>query len=203
MSMLDNKALSVIKDFSYKNSLKDDIHGFIHVERVYDLCLKIGKEVNANLLVLQVAALLHDIGRFHEKNEIDKTNHAELSAEMTLKFLQSKQFIITDRDIENIVHSIKAHSFSNIVIPESLEAKVLSDSDKLDVLGAIGLCRTIGFTVKNQGEIDQVIEHLENKILKLMDLLFLEISRQMAEERQQIIIDFYNKIKKERLINFK
>ena len=99
MSMLDNKALSVIKDFSYKNSLKDDIHGFIHVERVYDLCLKIGKEVNANLLVLQVAALLHDIGRFHEKNEIDKTNHAELSAEMTLKFLQSKQFIITDRDI--------------------------------------------------------------------------------------------------------
>lgn len=190
--------LSIVKKFAINNSEKDDIHGFLHVERVHNLCLEIGKELGANRLVLEIASLLHDIGRIKKNQAVNRKNHAELSAEIALRFLNSKNFQISQEELNNIIHSIRAHSFSNNVIPTTLEAKILSDADKLDALGAIGVYRTIGFTVKNQGGIDQVIEHLEKKIMKLKDLLYLENSRKIAEERQQIILDFYNKIKKER-----
>jgi len=197
--MLNDNTLSLIRDFAFNNSENDDIHGFSHVERVYDLCLKLGKKLNANLLVLQIAALLHDIGRINEKSNCDNKNHAEISADIALNYLISKNLNISDEDIENIIHSIKAHSFSNSVIPESLEAKILSDADKLEALGAIGLYRTIGFTVQNHGGIDQVIEHLKNKIMKLKDLLYLDISKKIAKVRQQIIIEFYESVQEELL----
>jgi uncharacterized protein len=79
-----------------------------------------------------------------------------------------------------------------------LEAKILSDADKLDALGAIGLYRTIGFTLERNGNLDDVIEHLENKILKLKDMLFLDDSKKIAKSREFILHDFYTKIKDEK-----
>lgn len=196
--MLEREIVSNVRIYAFENSEKDDIHGLLHVERVFNLCLKIGKELGANLLILKISALLHDIGRKH-KNYISKNkNHAELSADMTSNFLKSMDFKISQKDIENIIHSIRSHSFSNNVKAQTLEAKILSDADKLDALGAIGLYRIIGFTVKNKGGIQQVIEHLERKIMKLKDQLYLDVSKQMAVEKHKIILDFYNKIKKER-----
>lgn len=196
--MIDNNIISKVRKFTFDNSEKDDIHGFNHVERVYEICIKIGEKLDANIDLLKISVLLHDIGRIDEKNDSLKRNHAEISAEKAFKFLTSQDFNISIDDVDKIIHCIKAHSFSNNIIPKTLEAKILSDVDKLDALGAIGLYRTIGFTVKNQGGIDQIIEHLENKIMKLKDLLVLDISRNIAEKRQQIILDFYNKIKKEK-----
>ncbi|MFX1379226.1 MAG: HD domain-containing protein [Promethearchaeota archaeon] len=195
--MLDYKILSLIRDFAFNNSEKDDIHGFSHVERVYNLCLKLGKFLRADLRILQIASLLHDIGRIHEI-DINKKNHAELSAEIALEFLQSKGFSISYEEQNNIIHCIRSHSFSNNSNPQTLEAKILSDADKLDALGAIGLYRTIGFTIKKKGGLDQVIEHLENKILNLKDQLYLDISKEMAKERESIIRDFYKEILKQK-----
>ncbi|MBA7631382.1 putative protein YedJ [subsurface metagenome] len=196
--MYEKEIVTIIRKYAYEKSEKDDIHGFSHVERVFNLCLRLGKKLGANLLILKVAALLHDIGRINKNKVYSNKNHAEMSAEMASEFLKSNDFRLSYEVYDNIIHSIKAHSFSNNISPKTLEAKILSDADKLDALGAIGLYRTIGFTVKNQGGIDQVIKHLENKIMKLKDLLFLDISRKIAKERQHIILDFYNKIKKER-----
>ena len=195
--MSDENLLSLIKDFAIKNSERDDIHGFQHVERVYNLCIQIGMKLNANLLILKIAALLHDIGRLKEKETTDNMNHAEISAEMAAEFLNAYDFTIPQDDFDNIIHSIKAHSFSMKLKPKTLEAKILSDADKLDAIGAIGLYRTIGFTVKNNGGIKQVIEHLERKIMKLKDRMYLESSKVIAESRHQIILEFYNKIKGE------
>ncbi|MFX1420169.1 MAG: HD domain-containing protein [Promethearchaeota archaeon] len=199
--MLNNKILTLIRDFAFNNSEKDDLHGFSHVERVYNLCLKLGKRLKANLLVLQIAALLHDIGRIDEKNNIDNKNHAEISADIALEYLISNNLNISDEDIRNIVQSIRAHSFSNNIMPESLEAKILSDVDKIDALGAIGLYRTISFTILNKGGIKELIEHLKNKIIKLKDRLYLDISKKIAEKRQKIILEFYREIKDEILIS--
>ncbi|MFX1328309.1 MAG: HD domain-containing protein [Promethearchaeota archaeon] len=196
--MLEEDFVSFVKKYASENSMNDDIHGFLHVQRVFNLCLRLGKELNANLLVLKIAALLHDIGRKIKKKTSNNINHGELSAEIASQFLQSQDYTLSAEDFENIIHCIRSHSFSNNSNPQTLEAKILSDVDKLDALGAIGLYRTIGFTVKNQGGIDQVIKHLDNKIMKLKDLLFLDISRKTAEKRQQIILDFYNLIKKEK-----
>jgi uncharacterized protein len=193
--MNEDKSISKIKDFAIKNSEKNDIHGFDHVKRVFNLCIVIGEKLNCDLEILKIAALLHDIGRIHEKNE--GRNHAEISADKAKQFLTSGKFNLTQNDIERITHCIQAHSFSNEITPKTLEAKILSDADKLDALGAIGLYRTIGFTILRNGDLEDVIEHLENKILVLKDLLYIEESKRIAEQRQKIILNFYNKIKEQ------
>lgn len=193
--MLEKDIIKTVKDFAINCSKKDDIHGFPHVERVYDMCIEIGEKLKSNLHVLRISALLHDIGRVKESEDVHGKNHAEISAEMASEFLRSKALNLSREDVENVTHCIQAHSFSNNVVPKTLEAKILSDADKLDALGAIGLYRTIGFTVQNNGGIERVIHHLENKILKLKDQMYLDISKEIAEKRQQIILEFYNKIK--------
>ena len=197
--MSDDNLISIVRKFAVENSEKNDIHGFAHVERVYNTCVKIGKKLNANLKVLRIAALLHDVGRIHENGDKLKRNHAEISADMSKDFLSSIGFSLVKDDINNIIHSIKAHSFSNKVIARTLEAKILSDADKLDALGAIGIFRTIGFTLENKGGIIQIIEHLENKILKLKEQMFLEYSKSISKDRHNSVLDFYNKLKKERV----
>jgi len=195
--MLDNNFIPKVRKFAIDNSEKDDIHGFLHVERILNLCLQLGKHLDANLLILEIAALMHDIGRKYKNETSSSKNHAELSAEMAFKFLNSYDFKLSQDDFDNIIHCIRSHSFSNKSNPQTLEAKILSDADKLDALGAIGLYRTISFTIMNKGGIKEVIEHLENKILKLKDQLYLDASKEIAKERQKIIIDFYNEIKDE------
>lgn len=175
----------------------DDIHGYGHTERVFQMCIKIGEELRVNLYVLKLAALLHDIGRYHNTNHSQSTNHAEISAEIASNYLQKLNFKFNQNDLENIIHCIKAHSFSNNIFPKTLEAKILSDVDKLDALGAIGLYRTIGYTTKLNGTIEDVLTHLKSKIFKLKDQLFLDISKEIAQKRYEIINHFYSEIKNE------
>lgn len=197
--MLENEIIFKIRNFALENSERNDIHGFSHVERVYNTCVKIGQKLNANMKILKIAALLHDIGRIDEKKDNLKRNHAEISAIKAEKFLNINSFNLSEKERDEIIHSIKAHSFSNSISPLTPEAKILSDADKLDAIGAIGIYRTISYcTIQNKGGINQVIEHLENKILKLKDQLYLDISKKIAKERHKIVLHFYNKIKKER-----
>ncbi len=195
--MINDKILLKVRKFAYDNSDKNDIHGFKHIERVAKISSEIGAVLNANLLVIKIAALLHDVGRSLKKEDEVK-NHAEISAELAENFIIKNNFDITIEDVENILHCIRAHSFSNDLEPITLEAKILSDADKLDALGAIGLYRTIGFTISRNRGLDDVIEHLENKILKLKNRLYLDISKEIAESREKLIIKFYNEIKEEK-----
>ncbi len=195
--MHTNEMLSEVRTFAYNNSEKNDIHGFMHVERVLKLSSEIGTVLNANLPVIKIAALLHDVGRFLKKND-EVRNHAEISADIAENFIMKNNFNIAIEDVENILHSIRAHSFSNDLEPKTLEAKILSDADKLDALGAIGLYRIIGFTILRNGGLDDVIEHLENKILKLKNRLYLDISTEIANSREKLIIKFYNEIKEQK-----
>ena len=192
-----NDILSKVRTFAYNNSEKNDIHGFKHVERVLKLSSEIGAVLKANLPVIKIAALLHDVGRSLKKEDEVK-NHAEISAELAENFITKNNFNIAIEDVENILHCIRAHSFSNDLEPITLEAKILSDADKLDALGAIGLYRTIGFTVSRNRGLDDVIEHLENKILKLKNRLFLDVSKEIAKSREKTIINFYEKINEQK-----
>ena len=199
MSNFREDLFSKVINFARENSEQGDIHGYQHVQRVYDLCLKIGKELKANLKILKTAALLHDIGRIKENTVQFNKSHSVISAELAKSFLNSLSSYYSPEEIEQIIHCIRAHSYSSIIDPNSLEAKVLSDADKLDALGAIGLYRTIIYSHNSIkiGGIVKVIEHLESKILKLKDQMYLDISKEIAKERHKIILDFYNEIKKE------
>jgi uncharacterized protein len=183
-----------VKNYAIVNSEQGDIHGYQHVQRVYDLCINISKELKVDLKILKTAALLHDIGRIKEKTDQFKVNHSNISAELAKTFLNSLSSYYSNEETEQIIHCIRSHSYSSIIKPNSLEAKILSDADKLDALGAIGLYRTIGFTVMNEGGLKEIIMHLEDKILNLPKLLYFDISKRIAERRKKIINEFYEEI---------
>ncbi|MBN1803150.1 MAG: HD domain-containing protein [Candidatus Lokiarchaeota archaeon] len=193
----EKEFISMVKEFSQRNSDKDDVHGFDHVKRVFENSVYIGMSLNANLFVLKIASLLHDIGRKFENKNLNGKNHADISAEMSNEFLKNLNYAISPEDFSNIEHCIRAHSFSNDIKPMTLEAKILSDSDKLDALGAIGIYRVVAFSKELNRGIPLVLKHFENKILKLKDKLWLDFSKKIASKRHELVLGFYEAIKQE------
>lgn len=118
-------------------------HDWTHVERVYKLALNIGKKEKADLSVLAIASLLHDIGRKEEMKSRGKFCHAEKGAELAVKLLS--KYNLDQNLVDNIVHCIISHRYRNEHNPTTLEAKILFDADKLDSIGAVGIGRDFLF----------------------------------------------------------
>ena len=116
-------------------------HNMDHVMRVYEMALRIAKEEKkVNLEILKTATLLHDIARVKEDDDATgKTCHAEESAKMSKEILEGLGY--GEEKIKKIQHCILAHRYKNNIKPESIEAKILFDADKLDSLGALVIIR--------------------------------------------------------------
>ncbi len=163
-------------------------HGFEHVDRVFHTCLHIGLAEKSDLDVLLPAALLHDIARPEE-------SHAKAGAEKAKPIL--RRYDQPENTIEKIAAVISSHSFSGKKPPETLEAKILSDADKLDALGAIGIYRTAEYSGEHERPVDDFVAHFHEKLLKLEDLLFTDEAKRMARGRTQYMKDFLAQLKKE------
>ena len=87
------------------------------------------------------------------------------------------QYELSKGLIEFIIEGIKAHSYSYGETAQSLESQILSDADKLDALGAIGIFRACAYQHKNENGIDSVLSHIDEKLLKLESVMYLETSR--------------------------
>ncbi len=95
-------------------------HDFLHVQRVKEIALNIGRNLGADLEVLELASLLHDVGL---KDELeDKGNHAQISAEIARDLLSGR---ISDEKLEKIVDAIENHRYSSGKTPKYLEGKIL------------------------------------------------------------------------------
>jgi uncharacterized protein len=182
---LDAKQLSELREEVRRSTPQFGTHGFEHVERVYDTCQHIGKREKANLDVLLPAALLHDISREEE-------NHAQAGAEKAKPIL--RRYGLTEDTIEEIASVIASHSFSGKKPPKTLEAKILSDADKLDALGAIGIYRTAVYSGEHARPVDDFIAHFHEKLLKLEGLLFTDEAKRMARNRTQYMADFVERL---------
>ena len=163
-------------------------HGEDHVLRVLKIARFIAAKEGADIEVVSKAALLHDSFRNGE-------NHALKSAEFARKLLSEEGY--GEEFIEAVVHAIEAHSFSGRIEPRTLEAKVLSDADKLDAIGAIGVARAFMVAGERGRGIEETVKHFEEKLLKLKDLLYTETARKLAERKHEFLIAFYRKIKEE------
>lgn len=126
---------------------RDAVHGFDHVMRVYRIADHLARTLDADIQVVRAAALLHDAqGAAPDSPNSGRATHQLQSAEFAGSILLAEGWS-QDR-IEAVQHCIRAHRYRGDERPQSLEAKILFDADKLDVLGAFGIARTIAYAVQ-------------------------------------------------------
>ncbi|MGH2523324.1 MAG: HD domain-containing protein, partial [Anaerolineales bacterium] len=128
----------------------DPVHDFNHILRVLALAERIGQAESADMGILRAAVLLHDAAGAapgpepgNGNGHAGRATHQHTSAELARKLLKGEGW--PEERIEAVLHCIRAHRFRGDEPPQSLEAKILFDCDKLDVLGAIGVARTVAY----------------------------------------------------------
>jgi uncharacterized protein len=200
-------------------------HNMEHVIRVYHLCMHLAKgEKKVDLDVLVTAALLHDIARVREDTDSSRTtDHAVLGAEMAEKIL--KELSYPKQKIDHVKHCIVTHRLRTSQKPKTKEAEILSDADKLDAIGAIGLCRIfvlsgqygrriysnasvkqyvrknlIGGTTK--GRVKDMSKHAANleyevKLKHLGNSLHTKKAKEIAKGRLEFMAEFFARLRKE------
>ena len=192
----------------------DPIHDFEHVERVYRMAEKLAESVGADLEIVRAAALLHDAEGSASGAET-RTSHHHQSAEFASQILSQAGWQ-ADR-IAAVQHCIRAHRFrSDGETPETLEAQVLFDADKLDVLGAIGVARVIGYAAingqpcyaepspqflesgeKEPGEPHSAYHEYLFKLRKIKGLLYTQKARALAVERDNYLREYFQRLEAE------
>ncbi|PKL70865.1 MAG: phosphohydrolase [Methanomicrobiales archaeon HGW-Methanomicrobiales-1] len=169
-------------------------HGMDHTERVTRLCRIIGKREHADMDILIPAALLHDIARPLEKER--GLPHETEGARMAEAYLASIHY--NPELIPAIGAAIRTHRFRSDEKPATPEAKILSDADKLDALGAIGIARTFMRAAEHGGDISDAVFHFHDKLLKLKNLMYTETGRDIAGERHVFLATFLETLERER-----
>lgn len=192
--------------------MKDSAHDREHVYRVLHMALMIaGEENGVDLDVLICACLLHDIGR-KEQFADPSVCHAQVGGEKAYQFLTGIGY--DEAFAEHVRACIQTHRFRENNQPQSLEAKILFDADKLDAAGATGMARTLLYKGKvseplysllpggqvSDGAGDRepsFFQEYKYKLEKLYDRFYTEKGRELAMQRRQAAVDFYNALLRE------
>ena len=211
--MKDQELITKTADFmKNKFATESSGHDWWHLHRVWQLSKFIAKkEKNADMLVVELAALLHDIAdhKFHGGD-------TEVGAKQARKWLEeihAAESIIVH--VEDIVRNISFKGAKHKVTLKTLEGQIVHDADKLDAMGAIGVARTFAFGGAqgrliydpNQTELPEytyktsvmantsAIHHFYEKLLLLKDRMFTDTGKAMAEHRhkfmEQFLKEFY------------
>ncbi len=188
-------------------------HDWWHTNRVRNTAINIALKEGADLLVVEISALLHDIAdsKFHDGDE-------EFGPKIAHDFLKDKP--VSKERIEHILQIIRHVSFKNsfgIKTFDSLELQIVQDADRLDAIGAIGIARAFNYGgFKNRIFYDPetppqnyssgnayqrsnapTINHFYEKLLKLKDMMNTKTGRELAEERHQFMELFLKQFYKE------
>jgi len=186
---------SMITDFVQKELSRSQLgaHTFDHSMRVYSLSMQLSEGLQVNRRVLEAAALLHDVGRPREDES--GVSHSILSGEMSREYLRELGY--SAGEIQHIVDAIRTHRFSEKVEPTSLEGQILSDADRLDAIGAIGVYRAIAQATASGIGIQGFLNHAEEKLLRLKDSMYTAPARKLAAERHRTLHRFVQQLKQE------
>jgi len=189
----------------------DPVHDFEHILRVYRMADRLAIEEGADLEIVHAAALLHDAEGSAPGSET-RASHHHRSAEFARQILTDENW--SEERILAVQHCIRAHRFrQDGEAPQTIEAKIIFDADKLDVLGAIGAARTLGYSALNHqpfyfqpsqkfldsgekepGEPHSSYHEYLFKLKKIKDLLFTQKARALAAERDAFLIAFFQQL---------
>jgi len=188
----------------------DAAHDAFHVERVAHWALRLAALEGADPATVWAAAWLHDLVHV-PKNSPDRSRASVLSAEAATRFLTEAGW--TAASIPAIAHAIAAHSFSARIEPESVEAEVVQDADRLEALGAIGLARCLmlggqmGSVLVDPSDPwakdrpltdDRIsVDHFFAKLLGLPATMRTEAGKREADRRVQLLRTFLRELARE------
>lgn len=187
--------------------MNDSAHDKEHIYRVLYVALEIAMyEDDVDYDKLICACLLHDIGR-REQYENPDLCHADVGSEKAKKFLLENKF--SRKFAEDVAACIKSHRFRTNILPQSIEAKILFDADKLDATGTFGIARTLFYisltseplyTLLPDGNVSDgnndkehsFFKEYKHKLEGLYENFFTQHGRDLAKERQKSAVSFYN-----------
>lgn len=212
---LINKTIELVKE---RLEGTESGHDWFHIERVWKLSLHIQEKEGGDKLVIELAALLHDIAdpKFHNGDET-------VATKIVTEFLTGQK--VDGETIDKVIFIIENMSFKNRNdAPKELplELKIVQDADRLDAIGAIGIARTFNFggyknnlmyhpdiqPKLNQSKEDYkksngtTINHFYEKLLLLKDLLNTKTAKEIAEQRHQFMLQFLDQFYKEWNVTF-
>lgn len=192
--------------------MQNAVHDTGHVYRVLWGALRIAKtQAGANTNVVILSALLHDIGRLNEEKSPDM-GHAAAGAQMAGPIL--RQLGWDAKTVGHVQACIETHSYKKKLAPQTLEAKILFDADKLDLAGAVGTARAILYgaqieeplyLVDDKGrptkgaatEGASLLREYNRKLKKLHKSFYTKKAKEIAIKRQKTIDRYFKCLKKE------
>jgi uncharacterized protein len=208
-----DKEVRIIKRQQYEDlekfmlfCMKDSVHDKLHVYRVVNYAAQIADETeNADFDVVITASLLHDIGRVDEF-ENPSISHAETGSRKARDFLLSSGYSLSFS--EKIELCILSHRHKKGAVPESLEAKILYDADKLDLIGCVGTARAILFggqideplyvldasgqpTYGYPEEVPSLFREYHRKLQNLSSMLYTDAGIRIALSQQQMMNQYF------------
>jgi len=191
------------------SQMQDSAHDKHHVYRVLNWAVDIYEhEDGVDFDILVAACLLHDIGREKQFTDPEKLNHAKIGGRMAYDFLLSLGW--REENARHVKECISSHRFRGKKKPQSIEARILFDADKLDVCGAVGIARTLiyggqvgeplyimnddGNIVVDGGgaEISSFFQEYNFKLKKVYDSFYTKRAKKIALENKKAAVKFYS-----------
>ena len=190
----------------------DTAHDMSHFRRVWMTAQKIMANQAVEPLVILTACYFHDIFSL-PKNHPERGQSSRLAARKTREILHRDFPDFPPAHYDAVAHAIEAHSFSAGIAPQSLEAKIVQDADRLEALGAIGLARVFAVSgalgvplfdardpfadARTLDDRAFALDHFQTKLLRLPDTMQTEMGRELARHNADFLIQFMAKLSAE------
>ncbi|RWR03942.1 hydrolase [[Pantoea] beijingensis] len=187
----------------------DKAHDVAHLKRVWQTAQRIMQGTEANPLVILAACYFHDVVNL-PKNHPERHLASRKAAVETRRIMQE---VFPDFPAElhdAVAHAIQAHSFSARIEPETLEAKIVQDADRLESLGAIGLARvfyTSGALGRPLFDSDDpmgkarelndshwTLDHFQKKLFTLPNTMQTAEGKRLAQHNVHFLVEFVAKL---------
>jgi len=209
---MDNqKIIKTVEEHVHKGLIKESSgHGWFHIKRVRDMALKIGKDEGADLYIVELSALLHDVQDWKLHYSVTFKDERIVREEGT-KILE--RYGVNGNEAETILNIAENVSFKGAGVPDPIISKehdVVMDSDRLDAMGYIGIARCFNYGghigrkiynpnikpvmandpteyIKNQGT---SINHFYEKLILLKDRMRTNLGKKIAEKRHQELVNY-------------